>query len=165
MLISKWYNVDWQILRTRFKLFHYHWWTASIKPRLLFSHSGLVSWGLPFLQFNLRLYRHCCNVIRKRHWVYLTTKQTHVKMQNIRMYRKFRQFIVPYVILKKLGGQTTFWLKTRKRSASKHIFHYAIMTSSFTKHQQNVAFPWCILKQNWLWNSEELSRLNVSICL
>jgi len=32
-------------------IFHYHWWTASIKPRLLFSHSGLVSWGLPFLQF------------------------------------------------------------------------------------------------------------------
>jgi len=28
---------------------HYHWWTASKKPRLLFSHSGLVSWGLPFL--------------------------------------------------------------------------------------------------------------------
>ena len=34
-------------------IFHYHWWTASIKPRLLFSHSGLVSWGLPFLQFNI----------------------------------------------------------------------------------------------------------------
>jgi len=33
-------------------IFHYHWWTASIKPRLLFSHSGLVSWGLSFLQFN-----------------------------------------------------------------------------------------------------------------
>ena len=32
-------------------IFHYHWWTASIKPRLLFSHSGNVSWGLPFLQF------------------------------------------------------------------------------------------------------------------
>jgi len=32
-------------------IFHYHWWTASIKPRQLFSHSGLVSWGLPFLQF------------------------------------------------------------------------------------------------------------------
>jgi len=36
-------------------IFHFHWWTASIKPRLLFSHSGLVSWGLPFLQFNLSL--------------------------------------------------------------------------------------------------------------
>jgi len=33
-------------------IFHYHWWTASIKPRLLYSYSGLVSWGLPFLQFN-----------------------------------------------------------------------------------------------------------------
>jgi len=33
-------------------IFHYHWWTASIKPRLLFSHAGFVSWGLPFLQFN-----------------------------------------------------------------------------------------------------------------
>jgi len=37
-------------------IFHYHWWTASIKPRLLFSHSGLVSWGLPFLQSNIRLW-------------------------------------------------------------------------------------------------------------
>ena len=36
-------------------IFHYHWWTASIKPRLLFSHSGLVSWGLPFLQFIISL--------------------------------------------------------------------------------------------------------------
>ena len=34
-------------------IFHYHWWAASIKPRLLFSHSGLVSRGLPFLQFNI----------------------------------------------------------------------------------------------------------------
>jgi len=33
-------------------IFYCHRWTASIKPRLLFSHSGLVSWGLPFLQFN-----------------------------------------------------------------------------------------------------------------
>jgi len=32
-------------------IFHFHWWTASIKPRLLFSHAGLVFWGLPFLQF------------------------------------------------------------------------------------------------------------------
>jgi len=34
-------------------IFHYYWWTASIKPRLLFSHSGFVSWGLPFLQFHI----------------------------------------------------------------------------------------------------------------
>jgi len=33
-------------------IFYYHRWTASLKPRLLFSHSDLVSWGLPFLQFN-----------------------------------------------------------------------------------------------------------------
>jgi len=32
-------------------IFRYHWWTASIKPRLQFSHSDLVSWGLPFLHF------------------------------------------------------------------------------------------------------------------
>jgi len=25
---------------------HYHWWTASIKPRLLFSRAGYASWGL-----------------------------------------------------------------------------------------------------------------------
>jgi len=46
--------------RSSFKSdFHYHWWTASIKPRLLFSHSGIVSWGLPFLQFILNV----CNVL------------------------------------------------------------------------------------------------------
>jgi len=33
-------------------IFHYQWWTASIKPSLLFSHSGHVSCELPFLQFN-----------------------------------------------------------------------------------------------------------------
>ena len=27
---------------------HYHWWTASIKPRLLFSRAGYASWGLSF---------------------------------------------------------------------------------------------------------------------
>jgi len=27
-------------------LIHYYWWTASIKPRLLFSHAGYASWGL-----------------------------------------------------------------------------------------------------------------------
>ena len=36
-------------------IFHYYWWTASVGPRLLFSHSGLISWGLPFLQFNTTL--------------------------------------------------------------------------------------------------------------
>jgi len=38
------------------EIFHYHCWTASIKPRLLFFHSCLVSWGLPFLQFKLFTY-------------------------------------------------------------------------------------------------------------
>ena len=27
-------------------IFQYYWWTASIKPRLLFSHAGYASWGL-----------------------------------------------------------------------------------------------------------------------
>ena len=27
-------------------IFHYHWWTASIKPRLLFSYAGYASWGI-----------------------------------------------------------------------------------------------------------------------
>ena len=27
-------------------IIHYHWWTASIKPRLLFSRAGYASWGL-----------------------------------------------------------------------------------------------------------------------
>jgi len=27
-------------------IIHYHWWTASIKPRLLFSDAGYASWGL-----------------------------------------------------------------------------------------------------------------------
>ena len=30
----------------------YHWWTASIKPRLVFSRAGYASWGLSFHQFN-----------------------------------------------------------------------------------------------------------------
>jgi len=46
-------------------ILHYHWWTASIKPRLLFSHSGLVSWGLPFLQFN-KTCVHCQNLVTHR---------------------------------------------------------------------------------------------------
>ena len=29
-------------------IFHYHRWTTSIKPRLLFSHAGYASWGLSF---------------------------------------------------------------------------------------------------------------------
>ena len=33
-------------------IFHYHWWTASIKPRLLFCHAGLVSWGLSLSSVN-----------------------------------------------------------------------------------------------------------------
>ena len=34
-------------------IFHYHWWTASIKPRLLFSHAGYASWGaFPFISLN-----------------------------------------------------------------------------------------------------------------
>ena len=27
-------------------IIHYHWWTASIKPRLLFFTAGYASWGL-----------------------------------------------------------------------------------------------------------------------
>ena len=27
-------------------IIHYYWWTASIKPRLLFSRTGYASWGL-----------------------------------------------------------------------------------------------------------------------
>jgi len=27
-------------------IIHYYWWTASIKPRLLFSRAGYASWGL-----------------------------------------------------------------------------------------------------------------------
>jgi len=30
-------------------IIHYHWWTASIKPRLLFSRAGYASWGLSLL--------------------------------------------------------------------------------------------------------------------
>ena len=49
--------------------FHYHWWTASIKPRLLFSHSGLVSWWLPFLQFDTiihTLYIRLCLLVQTK---------------------------------------------------------------------------------------------------
>ena len=30
----------------RYKVSNYYWWTASIKPRLLFSRAGYASWGL-----------------------------------------------------------------------------------------------------------------------
>ena len=30
-------------------IFHFYWWTTSIKPRLLFAHAGFASWGLLLL--------------------------------------------------------------------------------------------------------------------
>jgi len=33
-------------------IIHYHGWTASIKPMLLFSRAGYASWGFRFKQFN-----------------------------------------------------------------------------------------------------------------
>jgi len=32
--------------RQRCSIIHYYWWTASIKPRLLFSRAGYAFWGL-----------------------------------------------------------------------------------------------------------------------
>jgi len=44
-------------------IFHYHWWTASIKPRLLFSHSGLDLISQCFTVYDTHFkqlaYRHC----------------------------------------------------------------------------------------------------------
>jgi len=60
-------------------IFHYHWWTASIKPRLLFSHSGLVSWGLPFLQFGTYYQTF---VVGERVWV--LGEKCHLQMQDNR---------------------------------------------------------------------------------
>ena len=37
-------------------IIHCYWWTASIKPRLLFARAGYSSWGLSFHQFNVELY-------------------------------------------------------------------------------------------------------------
>jgi len=34
-------------------IIHYHWWTASIKPRLLFSRAGYASWGLSLSSVSL----------------------------------------------------------------------------------------------------------------
>jgi len=36
-------------------IIHYYWWTASIKPRLLFSRAGYASWGLFLHQFKVSL--------------------------------------------------------------------------------------------------------------
>jgi len=36
-------------------IIHYYWWTASIKPRLLFSRAGYASWGL-----SLSSVYYCC---------------------------------------------------------------------------------------------------------
>jgi len=37
-------------------IIHYHWWTASIKPRLLFSRIGYASWGLSLSSVYYRIY-------------------------------------------------------------------------------------------------------------
>jgi len=36
-------------------IIHYHWWTASIKPKLLFSRADYASWGLSLLSVWLGL--------------------------------------------------------------------------------------------------------------
>jgi len=40
-------------------IIHNYWWTASIKPRLLFSRACYASWGLPFHQLNITYYSWC----------------------------------------------------------------------------------------------------------
>jgi len=40
-------------------IFHYYWWTASLKPRLLFYHANHASLGLsPFLRLSLHCHKH-----------------------------------------------------------------------------------------------------------
>ena len=45
----------------RFGIIHYYWWTASIKPRLLFPRAGYASWGLSLSS----VYWSCSSVVRK----------------------------------------------------------------------------------------------------
>jgi len=42
-------------------IIHYHWCTASIKPRLLFSRAGYASWGLSLSS----VYDDCFNDVKK----------------------------------------------------------------------------------------------------
>ena len=48
-------------------VFHCHWWTSSVKPRLLLSHAGYASWGLSLLPawsdrefICFKIYITCC---------------------------------------------------------------------------------------------------------
>jgi len=46
-----------QALRQWCGIFHCHWWTPSIKPRLLFSHAGYASWGLSLSLVYLNVFK------------------------------------------------------------------------------------------------------------
>ena len=62
-------------------IIHYYWWTASIKPRLLFSRAGYASWGLSlssvflllrtlFAAFNLQYHQPCYNHYASKRTLY-----------------------------------------------------------------------------------------------
>ena len=53
-------------------LFWFSWWTASIKPRLPFSHAGYASWGLSFSSFYFNLCM-CGAFVRVIVWSYKQT--------------------------------------------------------------------------------------------
>ena len=38
-------------------IFNYYWWTATIKPRLLFSHAGHASWRLFLFAVEIKLFK------------------------------------------------------------------------------------------------------------
>jgi len=47
-------------------IFHYHWWTASIKPTLLFPHADCASWGLSLSSVSLQHLRSRLQTTQKR---------------------------------------------------------------------------------------------------
>jgi len=58
--------------------FHYHWWTASIKHKLLFSLQAMIPGGFPFIKdwisFWVHLWDHECNgqtgkSVKRASWV------------------------------------------------------------------------------------------------
>jgi len=52
-------------------IIHYHWWTASIKPRLLFSRAGYASWGLSLSSVLYLMSFLCCRTFFSKWFVWL----------------------------------------------------------------------------------------------
>ena len=85
-------------------IIHYYWWTASIKPRLLFSRAGYASWGLSFDQF----------IIIITFKQVLRTYFTFVK-------NSFRMFYLCLFLINLFRQMYTIWLLKNKHFANQGL--------------------------------------------